>query len=168
MKTLLITWIATAVLSSMSMVEFSEKDKEFVKEAADMGMLEVKLGELAQKNGSAASVKKLGQHMIKDHGKANDELKVIAKKNGMSLPTTLSEKSQKKYDELATKTGANFDKAFSECMVEDHKEVLNLFEKAAKNVENSDLKVFASKTQPILEHHLYMSKETCEILKENK
>ena len=135
-------------------------DNEFAGEAADGGMLEVKLGQLAKANGTAASVKALGSMMAMDHGKANDELKALAQKNNISLPAALSEKSQKTYDGLAAKKGADFDKAYAAMMVDDHNEDIPKFQSEADNGQNADLKAFAAKTLPTLKHHLEMSNST--------
>jgi putative membrane protein len=53
-------------------------DTKFVKEAADGGMAEVELGQLAASKASSDDVKKFGQRMVDDHGKANDQLKQLA------------------------------------------------------------------------------------------
>ena len=53
-------------------------DTVFAKKAAQGGMAEVKLGQLAQQKGTADSVKKFGARMVEDHGKAGDELKQAA------------------------------------------------------------------------------------------
>src|SRR5438309_2156957 len=48
-------------------------DQTFVMKAAKGGMAEVELGKLAAQKGSSDQVKKFGQRMVDDHGKANDE-----------------------------------------------------------------------------------------------
>lgn len=131
-----------------------DDDAEWAVEIADGGMLEVKLGELTQTNASAASVKNFGMMMIKDHSAANSEFEKLAEKYNISLPTTLSEKSQKLYDKLAGKKGADFDKAYVEDMEDDHEEDIKLFQKESDDGKNSDLKAFAMKTLPTLKHHL--------------
>ncbi len=135
-------------------------DNEFAGAVADGGMLEVKLGQLAKANGTAASVKALGSMMVTDHSKANDELKALAQKNSISLPAALSEKSQNIYDGLAAKKGADFDKAYAAQMVDDHNDAINKFQSEADSGQNADLKAFAAKTLPTLKHHLEMSKST--------
>lgn len=131
-----------------------DDDAEWAVAIADGGMLEVKLGELAQTNAAAASVKDFGMMMTKDHGKANSEFEKLAEKYNISLPTTLSEKSQKMYNKLAEKKGADFDKAYVGDMKDDHEEDIEMFQKEADNGKNADLKAFAVKTLPILKHHL--------------
>ena len=136
-----------------------EDDTEFAVKAADGGMLEVKLGELAQSNGSSAEVKKFGQQMITDHGKAGSELQSLAQQKNISIPGTLSDDNQKKYDDLATKTGSDFDKAYSEFMVKDHKEDIDMFQDEADNGKDAELKSWAAEKLPTLKHHLMMAEE---------
>jgi putative membrane protein len=135
----------------------TKRDAEFAVAAADGGLLEVRLGELAVSQASAASVKKFGQSMIDDHSKANEELKALAAKKNIALPTSLSEKNQKKYDELSGKSGAEFDKAYASFMVDDHKEDIEEFKKEAEKGNDADVKAWASGKIPVLEHHLMMA-----------
>jgi len=145
-----------------------EDDTEFAVEAADAGMLEVKLGELAQTNASSAKVKELGQMMITDHGKANEEFKALATQKNISLPGALSEDSQKKYDKLAEKKGADFDKEYSEAMVSGHKDVLSKFQKESDEGKDAEIRSWASGKLPTLQHHLDMSQATEKAVKEAK
>src|SRR6476620_4549728 len=65
----------------------SEKDKTFMKKAAKGGMMEVTMGKVAEQNAKNDDVKSFGKRMVTDHGKANDELKSIASKKGVPLPS---------------------------------------------------------------------------------
>src|SRR5258707_474457 len=80
-------------------------DAKFAVEAADGGMMEVKLGQLAQQNGSHNDVKFFGKSMQEDHTKAENELEDIAKGKSIMLPMNLSEKNEKTYDDLAKLKG---------------------------------------------------------------
>ena len=134
-----------------------EDDTDFVVKAADGGMLEVQLAELALTKASSPKVKEFAQTMITDHSKANEELKSLAQSKNISLPTSLSEENQKDYNDLAEKSGAEFDKAYCEFMVKDHKDDLEKFKKAADDAEDPDLKTWAAGKVPVLEHHLSMA-----------
>jgi putative membrane protein len=168
MKTILLTVAVSFGILSFRSTAVSEKDQEFAMFAAQSGMLEVKLGNLAQQKGVSSSVKTLGTHMVTDHTKANEELKGLASKKGITLPTSLDAKHQEKYDKLAMKSGAEFDKAYTKCMVKDHKKVVAKFDAEADKGDDSEMKAWAAKTKPTLEHHLHMSKEACETLKKDK
>jgi putative membrane protein len=145
-----------------------EDDTEFAVAVADVGMLEVRLGELAQTNASSEKVKELGRTMVTDHSKANEELQGVASQKNISLPGTLSEKSQKEYDDLAQKRGEDFDKAYTDAMVKGHRDVLKKFQKEADDGKDADLKSWASGKLPTLQHHLSMAEEAEKAVKEAK
>lgn len=136
-----------------------ENDTEFAVSVADDGLLEVQLGELAQLNASAPEVKSLGKMMVDEHTKANAELKSLAAQKNISLPTELSEDSQKKYQDLAAKTGKEFDDEYTDFMVKDHKDDIDKFNKQADKGDDQDLKSWASGKLSTLEHHLEMAKD---------
>ena len=69
-----------------------KKDMTFVTMAAQGGMFEVTAGELAEKKAVAAGTKHMGEMMVKDHTKANAELKKIAMSKGVTLPTMMDRK----------------------------------------------------------------------------
>jgi putative membrane protein len=138
----------------------TEKDADFAVAAADGGMLEVQLGQLAVSKGTTDAVKKFGQSMVDDHSKANNELKALAAQKNITLPSSLSDEKQKKYNDLSEKTGAEFDKAYAKFMVEDHKEDIDAFKKEAENGKDADLKSWAAGKVPVLEHHLSMAEQT--------
>jgi len=137
----------------------SDQDKKFADAAAKGGMMEVMMGQLAASNASQAAVKSLGAMMVKDHSKANDELKQWATATGYKLPTTMDADQQKKYDDLKTKKGTDFDHAYTDLMVSDHKKDIAEFKEEASKGTETSLKSFASKTVPTLEHHLMESEK---------
>ena len=129
-------------------------DRDFVMEAASGGLMEVTLGNLAKTNAASAQVKEFGAMMVTDHTKANNELKAVAAKKNITLPETPMEKQQKHIDELKTKKGADFDKAYVDLMVDDHKEDVSKFQDEANKGNDADVKAFAAKTLPVLQKHL--------------
>ena len=66
--------------------KLSMSDQRFVKNAAQGNKAEVELGRLASERGSSDTVKQLGQKMVTDHGKANDDLAQLAQHKGVMLP----------------------------------------------------------------------------------
>jgi putative membrane protein len=145
-----------------------EEDTEFAVDAADASMLEVRLGELAQTNAASAQVKEFGQMMVTDHTKASEELTSLAGQKNISLPGALSEKCQKKYDELAEKKGADFDKAYMKAMVDGHEDVVKSFKKEAEDGKDPEVKAWASGKVAALEHHLASAKTTHEAVEKSK
>jgi len=134
-----------------------DDDTEFAVAAADGSMFEVQLGQLALTKASSPKVKEFAQSMVDDHTKANEELKSLAQTKNITLPSTISEEKQKDYDKLAEKSGADFDKAYSEFMVKDHKDDVDQFKKAAEKCEDAEIKSWAAEKLPVLESHLSMA-----------
>lgn len=120
--------------------------------AAQGGMAEVELAKLAQQKAQNAEVKSFAQMMVADHSKANDELKALAAKRNVVLPTDMgSHKST--LDDLSKLSGAEFDKAYVEAMVDDHEEDVEMFESKTTS-SDADIKAFTNKTLPTLKKHL--------------
>src|SRR4051812_35707514 len=86
----------------------AKADEQFVEKAAQGGMAEVRLGELASQKASTPEVKELGSMMVKDHSAANKELTELAAKKGISVSTELDPKHQGTLDKLGKLTGDAF------------------------------------------------------------
>lgn len=145
-----------------------EKDTEFAVEAADAGMLEVQLSKLALERATIPAVKKFAQTMVDEHSKANDELSALASQKNISLPVVLSDKSQRKYNDLLEKAGKDFDDAYTDCMVKNHKDAVDKFKKQAEKGDDAELKSWAAGKVATLEHHLEMAKTTEKVVDDIK
>jgi len=129
-------------------------DRKFVEKAASGGLAEVKLGQLAMDKGASPTVKEFGKRMVDDHGKANDELKEIASKKNLTLPTEVDTKQKATYDKLSKLSGSDFDKAYMDAMVKDHDQDVKEFKKEATTTSaDPELKAWAEKTLNVLEEH---------------
>ena len=125
----------------------SEKDKTFMKKAAKGGMMEVAMGQVAEQKGQSEDVKSFGKRMVTDHSKANDELKSIASKKGVELPSK---------EHTAKWTS---DKAYIDMMVKDHEKDLAEFKEEASSGSDPDVKKFADDTSKVIQEHLDLVKE---------
>jgi putative membrane protein len=137
----------------------SNNDLQFVNKAAQGGMLEVDLGAKAAQIGASPEVKTFGNHMVSDHGRAGAELKDLASRKGVILPTQLDSDHRKKIEELTKLSGTKFDAAYAKDMVEDHEEDVSEFERASKDLKDPDLRQWAAKTLPTLKSHLEMARD---------
>jgi putative membrane protein len=144
--------------------QLSAADYKFATTAARGGMLEVTLGNLAQKSTTSA-VKQLGRRMVDDHGKAGKRLTDLAAQKGAALPVGISDEQKKQVDGLSLLTGPDFDRAYVAFMVRAHKADLKEFKHAAENVQDPDLKAFAANMVPTIQEHLSMAESLDENLK---
>src|SRR5262245_1755711 len=135
-------------------------DHQFVMDAARGGMAEVELGKLASEKAQSEQVKQFGKRMADDHGKANDELKSLAQQKNITLPTELDAKHQAEQDKLSKLSGAQFDSAYMQEMVQGHRNVVNEFRKESQSGKDPDVKAWAAKTLPTIEEHLRLAQST--------
>jgi len=135
-------------------IAISRPDADFAVEAANGGMAEVELGKLAQEKASSTQVKNFGAMMIKDHSMANMEMKELAKDKKITLPDSIDTKEKELKMALSGKSGADFDRAYVEAMVKDHKEDIAAFEAARGKVKYPEMTALIDKTLPMLKMHL--------------
>ena len=154
--------------SMQSAAKVSSADKSFVEKAAIGSMAEVQMGKLAQQKAGSDQVKQFGTRMVDDHSKANDDLKQVASHKGITLPSDLDAKHKNKMAKLEKLSGAQFDRAYMDDMVSDHKKDVAEFEKQAKSGNDADIKGFASKTLPTLQQHLSLAESTDKAVKGGK
>ena len=132
----------------------SNPDQTFVNDVALGGLAEVKLGELATKNGASQEVKDFGAQMVTDHGKANSDLAALAGKKGWKIPTELDSSHQKDVDKFSKLSGADFDKDYVKDMVEDHEKDVKDVKDAIPKLKDADLKTWAQGALEVMEGHL--------------
>lgn len=142
----------------------SSDTSSFMHKAAIGGMMEVDLGKMAHEKASNARVKEFGSMMVRDHSKANEELKSLASAKQVILPSTYPADVQSHIDEMKKLDGAAFDKHYMSMMLEDHAKDIELFRNAAKDSDTS-ISAFATKTLPVLVTHQKKAKEVSATLK---
>jgi putative membrane protein len=140
-------------------VAVNSSDKSFLTNAYESGLAEIEAGQMGVRKTGNADLKAFAEHMVTDHSAANAELKSLADTKNVEVPTTPSLLAQGKSKLLDHKTGADFDKAFAEAMVNDHKKAVEAFEKAANDATDTDVKNFATQKLPTLKSHLSMAEE---------
>jgi len=139
-------------------IAVEQSTADFMVKVADVGMTEVKLGGIAQKKAMNKRVKDFGEMMTRDHTKAGDELKSLARRKNVTLPDSIGSDHRNKIDNLEKKNGKDFDRAYIDMMVDGHQSTVNDFEKASNNTKDPDVKAWVDKTLPTLRAHLDSAK----------
>ena len=146
--------VPAKVESAPMKIDTVKSDAQFLMDAAVINMEEIQTGRLAQKNGSMKDIKEMGKMMDTDHSKALKELQVLAAKKMVTLPTALPADKQADFDNLSKKTGKDFDKMYSDMMVDGHKGAIAKFQNEATSGVDADAKAWANSMLPSLKMHL--------------
>ena len=145
---------ATDTPKSSTASKSASADNAFVIKAAQANMAEVELGRVAAEKAMRDEVKKFGQMMVEDHTKAGDELKTIATQKNVTWPTEIDREHKALQSKLSGLSGAEFDRAYMQAMVDGHKKVAADVRKESTSGKDSDVKAWAAKTLPTVEMHL--------------
>ncbi len=131
-----------------------EADAQYLVTAAEINLEEIQLGALAQEKSSMVNVKDLGKMMQNGHSKAFDDLKKLAAKKQITIPTALTDNGKEAETELMKKNGRDFDIDYCNRMVSGHKSAIVKFEKIANDATDADIRNWASSLLPALRSHL--------------
>jgi putative membrane protein len=144
----------SAMNSTMSSAPVSQEDADWAAKVANANMTEVELSKVAQDKATSQRLKDFANMMVTDHTKAGDQLKQLAATKNITLPANLNSDSQKKLDDLNKKTaGKDFDKAYTNDMLDGHKNAVDAFQKGSKDLKDADLKNFATQTLSTIQMH---------------
>ena len=151
-KSILLVAIA-ATLAPAAFAELAGSDKYFLEEAAKSGAKGIDVSQQALVNLNTPDVRNFAQQMLTDHTRLNTEIQALAAQKGVALPSPDGKVTSK----WATVRQETDDEYIAQATL-DHKETIELFEKAAKS-EDPDIAAFALKTLPRLREHLEAVKQ---------
>ena len=166
MKPNSLTLLSTAALAlavsfgaqAQAPAKLSGQDKSFLKDAAEGGNAEVAGSRVALQKSGSADVKAFAQMMVDDHDKAGTELKGLAEQKGVKVSDTPTTVKKAEIKLLSERKGASFDQHYADSIgVKAHEDTIKLFQKEVDKGSDPEVKAWASKTLPALQHHLEMA-----------
>lgn len=134
--------------------------QDFVQEAATSDMFEIESSKLALERADGPT-KAFAQQMMTDHTKTTEELNGLLSggKVQATLPTAITSSKQDMLEKLRGLKGADFTQQYHSDQESVHEDAVDLFQRYGDEGENAELKAWAAKTRPALEHHLQMAKD---------
>lgn len=142
--------------------KLSDADGKVISHLHHVNQMEINLGQLAQKSGTA-QVKDYAKTLVTDHQSADKDLTAFAKSHKMmTIPADKAATDADRQDEkemkasmarLKTLKGAAFDKEFLNMMVSGHDKELTKIDVAISGASNPDLKSLLQGVKPVLQRH---------------
>lgn len=140
----------------------SDADRRFLIESTQGNLTEVEIGRLAEAKGTLTEVRSFGRRLIEDHASANAELRLLAERKGLELPTVPTDAQLREIERLRKLSGAEFDREFAHLMVLDHEKDVRTFEEVSRAAQDADVVAFAKKMLPVLREHLEIARDVAE------
>lgn len=146
----------------------AEKEADKLVGAFSSNLFEVRMSENAALNAATPEVKKLAMHLVEAHSRMNEDVKALATKKQVSLPTDLTEEQREDIEKLAEKSGLDYDKAYTDKMKEKHEDAIRNYEKISDKCSDAEIKNWASETLPEVRNHMDMVMTTHNSIKDRK
>ncbi|SSW72622.1 DUF4142 domain-containing protein [Achromobacter veterisilvae] len=137
----------------------AEADARFLQAAAGSGTFEVEAAELAQQRAESSKVKAYAAKVREQHRAMNGDLKALALRKQVTLPDQPGAPDRRTLEELRNRTGADFDLVYVEkAAVDAHVMANRLYETAARQSEDPEVRDFAVRSLPGVAEHLAMGR----------
>ncbi|MDQ3110156.1 MAG: DUF4142 domain-containing protein [Bacteroidota bacterium] len=149
-------------------VRADEVDARYVVDAYADGMLEIQLAERVKDRLTTQEAKNTATMMITAHTAMNNDMRALAEKHQISLPTQLTNMQQDDIDDVAEETGIDLDAAYTDKTVKMHKDAIDMCEKATNKVNDPEIKNAFATALPMLRTHLDMATTARDQTKEMK
>src|SRR6202007_323234 len=146
--------IATPTLAQQGSSAISQSGKEFLDFWAQVNQSEIQGGLAAEKKADAPAVRAFARLMVLDHMGLESQLAALATESGVQLPNELSEKARRQMATLQGMSGAKFDAAYIQDMVQGHQQVIERFKSEKGQSQSQPVEAVVAVTLPIIEQHL--------------
>ncbi|HXB50091.1 MAG TPA: DUF4142 domain-containing protein [Streptosporangiaceae bacterium] len=137
----------------------SRQDRMFMDEASQINLTEISLGGYMQAHATATAAKNLGGRYVRDHTAAQANLRALARRLHVTVPTTPSAQFKSMLAGVEGQKGRNLDVAFAKASVSGHQTAIAIFRKEEAAGSNSSVKAYASHYLPMLQMHLRLAKQ---------
>ncbi|MGW7264505.1 DUF4142 domain-containing protein [Streptomyces sp. NPDC054842] len=135
----------------------SSQDHTFTRAAHQGNLAEIAAGHDAQKNATTACVKAVGATLVRDHGKLDSDLRMLAHKLGITLPGMPTAEQRQELAAVQAKAGtAAYDTAWLKTQDAAHTATLALIDSELKAGQNAEVKAAARAARPVVAMHLDM------------
>jgi len=160
-KSSMVCALALAVGSVVSVANLhaqaTDDDKKFLATAAQSDVNEIKISELAEGKATNYAVKNFAKHMVTEHKTLEAKMKPFADAWGLQAPPDLDQDHKDVYAKLSGLSGADFDKAYMDAMVDDHTKALDLFTDEVKSTKDAKFKAAVIKGKSVVAAHKNMA-----------
>lgn len=134
-----------------------KKNAEWLVDVTAANYHEVAMASVAKEKSTNKGIRSLADSLISDHKQVIEDIKGLAAKKSITLPVAETEDAMKDTEKFKAKNNSDFNKDWTDEMVNLHKKSISKFEDVVNNSNaDGDTKSWAGATLPKLRHHLDM------------
>ncbi|HEX7336004.1 MAG TPA: DUF4142 domain-containing protein [Gemmatimonadales bacterium] len=125
----------------------------FVTQVAAANLMEVRLGQLANTKAQTPSVKQFASKMVNDHTQMQQTWMNVARKHGAPFNARYTPEQQAEVTRLSKLSGAEFERAYMDLMVQDHQKNVAAFQSQGRAQRSEDVRELVERDLPALQEH---------------
>lgn len=134
-------------------MKLDEPGVEFLVWALSANRMEIEMAGRALERTHVPEVRNYSQMLIQDHRRTQEELLAVARELNVERPDQFAEQHLTWLTELKEYPAEDFDEEFVRLQEDIHEDVVGRYEKAAKNLQNTELRMLAKEMLPTLRMH---------------
>ncbi|HVS54455.1 MAG TPA: DUF4142 domain-containing protein [Opitutaceae bacterium] len=136
-------------------------ERTFLLQTGEMTRSELRLARLAVSQAVGSDLRAFAQQLATDFGQINDALAGLVRKKGVAIlpPSLATGAPVDAYDQLATKTGTDFDQTFLLTVSAAEEQMMKLLDQALADAKDADVRDFAGSFLPVVRDHVNKLKE---------
>lgn len=145
---------------SVSLVhKLPQADADFLHDAIQRCLTNAQSSQLALETSRDTQVKNLAQQILTQHTKTRDQLVTLVMAKGVEVPTAPSLTQKAKLMMLSMRDGSSFDKDYiSTWAIAANEAAVDLFQKAAAEAGDNDVRALAKEALPSLQHAVELAR----------
>ena len=152
--------VGLALLGPAAMAEAStssgvtSQDAAFLRAAHQSNLAEITTGKLAQRKARSGEVRDLGRMWVEHHTMLDADLKKVAKRLGVTLPTRPNAEQRAQAAKDAKYSGAAFDRVWLSGELTGHVKTRTAGRTELAQGSNADVKKVARTSAPVVQKHI--------------
>lgn len=132
--------------------ELRVNEKAFLVKALETTRQQMRLAEVGASQAESSDVRSYALQLVADYRTLSDALDALVRRKGGISDAPVGGTSEK-YDKLMTKSGAEFDREFIRTAADRSYDVMTVFEQAAAESKDTEVRDFAAAELPVLRAH---------------
>jgi predicted outer membrane protein len=135
-------------------------DRDLLVKIRLAGLWEQPTGQQAQQQASATQVQEVGGHVSTEHDELDRRVREVADQLGVLLPSRPSAEQLRWMEEISSKTGSEYDRAFTQRLRAAHGAVLPVIAQVRAGTRNELMRSFAAEADEYVTRHIQYLEST--------
>jgi predicted outer membrane protein len=138
----------------------SPADRDFLAKVRQAGLWEIPTGQQAQQRSGNKLVKEVGMHLMTDHLKLDEEVRDLAARLNVVLPSQPNADQQGWMAQLSGLSGTEYDRTFAQLLRQAHGKVFGVVAGVRAGTRNDLIRSFAQRAVNVVMKHMALLEST--------